>query len=124
LKNYEINPLILCEPKDVKTAEEISGGRFVIFHSQSFNKFSGMISQLDLLFTPDTSIVHIASAFKVPVFGLYVKYKTKDMIWSPYKSDFDAVVTEEKDFLNLDFEKVKTKFLQFFERIYNERKNS
>ena len=49
--------------------------------------------KLDFLITPDTSVVHIASIKKIPIFGLYVKYNTDDMIWSAYNCDFEAVVT-------------------------------
>lgn len=57
---------------------------------------SAMIKCLDLLITPDTSLVHIARAFKVPVVGLYPKYMRNFHLWQPYRQSDGAVVSENK----------------------------
>lgn len=121
LKNYEITPLIMCTERDLKLALEISQNNAPIFYNPSFDIFSALISKLDFLFTPDTSIIHIASAFKVPTFGLFVKYNTNDVIWYPYKSKFESVITLEPTLKNIKFEEVKDKFIPFFENIYYEQ---
>lgn len=115
-----INPVILAAPNDINKAKRISNGKFPVFYSQDFEEFCAIISKLDMLFTPDTSIIHIASAFEVPVFGIYVKYNTTDMIWSPYKSEFECVITEEPDFRNLTFEQVNQPFIQFLKKQLNQ----
>ncbi|MGD8779910.1 MAG: glycosyltransferase family 9 protein [Ignavibacteria bacterium] len=111
--NPDIQIVILASPPDKDKALEISGNAYPVFTNNNFNIFSAFISMLDLLFTPDTSVVHIASQFEIPVFGIYVKYRTNDVIWSPYKSKFDCVITEEPNFDKLDYENVKKKFLLF-----------
>lgn len=121
LKNYEITPLIMCTERDLKLALEISQNNAPIFYNPSFDIFSALISKLDFLFTPDTSIIHIASSFVVPTFGLFVKYKTDDVIWYPYKSKFESVITLEPTLKNIKFEEVKEKFIPFFENIYYEK---
>ena len=123
LSRYDINLLLLCDENDLKDAQLISNGSTSIYFQKKYDSFCAMIANLDLLITPDTSIVHIASAYEVPVFGLYVKYKTVDKIWSPYKSDFDCVVTEDSTLNNISFETVKQKFIPFFEKIYYGSKN-
>jgi len=123
LLNYDINLLLMCIASDIKNAVDISQRKIPIFYRPAFDEFAAMIPKLNLLFTPDTSIVHLASAFKIPVFGLYVKYKTKDKIWSPYKSQFDYVLTEEPTLHNVTFESVKEKFTPFFEKLYYEFAN-
>lgn len=120
LKNYDAKILLLCEEKDYDKAKVISKNNVPIFYNKSFNIFSAMISKLNLLISPDTSIIHIASAFKIPVFGFYVKYKTKDIIWYPYRSLFDCVITEEATLKNISYEEVANKLIPFFERVYNE----
>ncbi len=124
LKDYEIIPLIMCVERDLELALEVSQNNIPIFYNPSFDIFSAMVSRLDFLFTPDTSIVHIASAFKVPTFGIYVKYNTSDLIWYPYKSKFDSVTTLEPTLKNVKFDEVKIKFLPFFEKIYYEHKQN
>lgn len=117
LSGSDLNILILSSPEYKNQAEEISEGKYKIFSSDKFEDFEAIISKLKLLFTPDTAAVHLASAYEVPVFGLYVKYKTNDMIWSPYKSKFDCVVTEEANLDNVSFEEVIPKLKNFLKKL-------
>lgn len=116
LTGYGVNILLLCIERDLKNAWEISGRDIQIFYRPLFDEFAAMVKQLDFLFTPDTSIVHIASAYKIPMFGIYVKYNTDDMIWYPYKSSYEAIITSEPTLENVSFDSVKQKFLPFFEK--------
>lgn len=118
LSNYNLNILLLCAENDINSAMMISQNRIPIYYRPTFDEFCAMIPKLDFLFTPDTSIVHVASAFKIPVFGLYVRYNTKDMIWSPYKSEFDCVITEDPNLANVSYDSVYKKFIPLFEKIY------
>jgi len=74
------------------------------------------MSKIDMLFSPDTATVHLAAIYKVPVFGIYVKYNTEDMIWYPYGCDFDCVITKEPTVQNLSFNDVIAKFKPFLEK--------
>ena len=121
LEKYDVHVVIMCAEKDLKHALEIAEQKYPIFYNPSFDVFSAMIGKINFLFTPDTSIVHIASAYHVPVFGLYVKYKTNDVIWSPYKSKFECVITTESTLENVNFAEVKEKFVPFFEKIFYEQ---
>ena len=123
LSDKNINIVIISPPPDRRLAENISVGMYPIFSEKEFDKAAALISKVDLLFTPDTSLVHIASAFNVPVFGLYVKYKTDDIIWYPFKSKYEAVITEEPNFDNLEFEQVQNRFMTFFESVFNDFEN-
>jgi ADP-heptose:LPS heptosyltransferase len=116
LSDRNLNILLLCSPSDISLAQEIASDNVKVFYSDSFDEFSAVISRLNILFTPDTSVVHIASAFMVPVFGIYVNYNTTEMIWTPYKSDFDCIITKEPTLENIKFEEVINKFLPFLEK--------
>ena len=126
LEESNVNILLLADSKDLDKAKIIAGGqtssegasssKHKLYFSDSFDKFAAMISKIDLLFTPDTMAVHLASAFNKRVFGVYVKYKTEDMIWSPYNVDFDCVVTEEPNLENVTYEQVIAKFKPFLEK--------
>lgn len=113
LREYDVNVLLLTIMRDLKEAYAIAEYNQPVFKTPSFDEFAAMISQIDFLFSPDTSTIHLASAFEKPVFGIYVKYNTQDMIWSPYKSDFDCVVTLEPTLKNMTFEEVKEKLKPF-----------
>ena len=123
LSGYELNLLLMCAERDLKSAIEIAEGKVPIFYRPNFDQFCAMIAELDFILTPDTSIVHIASAFNKPLFGIYVKYNTKDMIWSPYRSPFECVITEGPTLENVSYESVKEKFFPFFEKYYYGYKN-
>ncbi len=125
LGNFEdLEIIILRAPADKKKAEEISNGKIPVFNDESFDEFAAIISKLDLLFTPDTSAVHLASAFGIPVFGLYVHYNTEDMIWSPYKSEFDCVITKSETLSDIDYHQVIKQLKPFIRKIFYGEENS
>lgn len=64
--------------------EQGGGQPVAIFTGANFASFASAIKAADLLFTPDTSAVHLASAYGVPVFGLYVQQDPQQMIWYAY----------------------------------------
>jgi len=124
LSVFPISIIILCSPGDSKRAYNIAQNKFNVFYSNSFDEFAAIIKNLDLLFTPDTSVVHLASAFEVPMFGIYVKYKTTEMEWYPYRSEYEIVITHKPNFNNLDFNLVTDKFMKFLTRHLKNEKNT
>lgn len=58
---------------------------------------SAMIARLDIMISPDTSLVHIARALKVPVVGLYSRYMKNFLLWRPYGQEHGAVVSGNDD---------------------------
>ncbi len=121
LKGYEnIDLLILRAPADEKKAEEIANGVVPVFVDESFDEFAAIISKLDMLFSPDTSAVHLASVFGVPVFGLYVHFDTDEMIWKPYNTGFDCVITKESTLSGISYHQVNKQFKKFLEKNLNE----
>jgi ADP-heptose:LPS heptosyltransferase len=118
LKNYNINCLVLAKPEDFSLAKEIIDEERFIFTSD-FDKFCALISRLNFLFTPDTSTVHIAAAFNIPLFGVYVNYNTDEMIWTPYNTPYEAVITREPTLHNIKFNEVEQKLKPFLDKILN-----
>jgi ADP-heptose:LPS heptosyltransferase len=123
LKEYGINFLVLSSPDDIHLAHQVMNNEKLIFASV-FDEFSALISKLNLLITPDTAAVHIAAAYNVPVFGIYVNYNTDEMIWTPYGSDFDCVVTKEPNLKNITPEQVILKLKPFLQKQLNEYGNT
>ncbi len=58
---------------------------------------TAVIRRLTLLITPDTSLVHIARSFKVPVVGLYTNYDYNFLRWKPYNQEVGAVVSHTEN---------------------------
>ncbi len=115
IERFDIVKIIFCTPWERERAENISLGRVPIL-AGSFDLFAAEISKLDLLFSPDTSAVHLASAFKVPVFGIYVLYNTTEKEWYPYRSEHRLAITKEPDIKSLKFEEVEKIFIDFLSK--------
>jgi len=117
-RQYNVNVILLTTLRDIKQAYSIADFSLPVYKSPSFDEFAAMIYKLDFLFSPDTSIIHLGSAFTIPVFGLYVKYNTQDIIWYPYKSPFECVVTPEPTLKNMSYSEVEEKLKPFFESVF------
>lgn len=124
ISGYNINFVLFTTESKLADAKQIADEKFIYPPTKDFDIFAAGISKLDMLITPDTSVVHIASMVKMPVFGIYVHYNTDEMIWSPYQTDFDCVITKEANLKNVTFEEVKMKFIPFFEKHFNAERNS
>jgi ADP-heptose:LPS heptosyltransferase len=89
--------LLLSKPAHRPLAEEIARGFdnvIVAPVTHSFDEFAGLIENLGLLITPDTSAVHLAAAFSVPSAVLYVQSNKDLRIWDPYKSRSELLVAD------------------------------
>ena len=124
LKNYDINYIVFTNEEFFDKAKLIANEKNIYPPSKYFDIFAAGISKLNMLFTPDTSVVHICSEFEIPVFGLYVKYKTNDMIWSPYNTEFESIITEDPTLQNVTFDEVKNKLIPFLEKQLNAERNT
>ncbi|MCF8435396.1 MAG: glycosyltransferase family 9 protein [Ignavibacteriales bacterium] len=113
IPSHSLNIIILSSPGDKELAKRISSGKYPTFSTEDFTEFAAIISRLNLLFTPDTSVVHLASAYNIPMFGIYVKFNTDEIIWYPYDTDYEAIITEEPNFINLEVQLVINKLKIF-----------
>lgn len=120
--NLPVDILLLSTTRDLQHAFQITLEKEKIFYTPSFDEFAAIVSQVDMLFSPDTATIHLASIHQKPVFGIYVQYNTDDMVWSPYRSDFDCVITKEPTLENVKFEVVISKFEPFLLKYLNQRK--
>ena len=53
------------------------------YSTESIIDAAALIERLDLIITPDTSIVHIASAFNKPIVSIHENNKDSFRLWSP-----------------------------------------
>jgi len=97
----EINLLLITMPEDRSKGEEIisccDNGVFLAPPALSLIDVSAFISKLDLLISPDTSLIHIARSFKVPVVGLYSDARKNFTRWQPYGQLDGAVIAKDND---------------------------
>lgn len=79
--------------KAVAIASNFPERVFPVPENLNLLEISAIISRMKILITPDTSLVHIARAFKVPVVGLYTRFGKNFEMWKPYGQDNGAVIS-------------------------------
>ena len=125
LENKNNILIFIGEGKRKKELENIIKklGKNAIFPElENIMETSYLISKADLVITPDTSIVHIAAAFKRKLIAIYrVDNKEENEInrylWSPnykeavqiFSKDFKAKNVEEADINKFDIKEIKEK---------------
>lgn len=123
-ENYGVDILLFASPNDLSLAEEICNNKTKISAEPSYDRMAAVLTHLDFLFSPDTSVVHLASGFKLPIFGIYINFDTDYVVWYPYNTIHEMVITEKPTFNELAFETVINKLKIFFEQNYYGKRNS
>ncbi len=83
-KNNSIISFILtCEPKHKKLAEQLSGSNLYKFNARNISDIISLVKKCDIIVSPDTSIVHIASAFNKPIIALYTSNDQNFVSFAP-----------------------------------------
>jgi ADP-heptose:LPS heptosyltransferase len=115
----DYKPMILFAPSDKQRAEEIADGNLNVTVSpitNSFDRFAALIKRLSVLVTPDTSAVHLASAFDIPAAVLYVQSDKSLRIWEPYGIDYEALITDVDDLSTIPIAEVTRALNSLLER--------
>ncbi len=85
--DYRDELAAICRATDAKPAPTV----------HSFHEFAALLHTCDLLFTPDTSVVHLAAAWQTPLAALFVHVNRSLLPWTPYRSPHIALTTESPE---------------------------
>ena len=103
--------------RGMRLREQVGEGVQLVPDNLDLTQASAIINYLDILITPDTSLVHIARAFKVPVVGLYSKYMKNFLLWRPYGQKTGAVVSGcDGNIFDITVDQVYNTFVELFEQ--------
>lgn len=97
-------PIVVVHgPKGIKSAVKLTESCNRVFRlslSPSLMRSAGLINDAALAITPDTSILHMASAYNTPAIAIYADYKTR---W-PTMQDIaeNIVVGKDIDHINMN----------------------
>lgn len=84
----------------------------------SFLDTAACLAQADVVITPDTSMVHAASALGIPVLVMFTKKATFIGEWMPYGVPFTYVITSDREDLeSIDPATVLQAFTAFLPRL-------
>ncbi|MBM2815713.1 MAG: glycosyl transferase family 9 [Ignavibacteria bacterium] len=114
-KNNEYEFAIISVPSDYPlacTIAEKSYGKVTALNpSNDILEVCSLFEHFYAIITPDTSIVHIASAFKVPMIVMYVKSDSHVNEWMPFGVDFRCIITDgKKDLDSIEVQPVADAF--------------
>lgn len=93
------NVAISSAPAEYEMAKYISEkAKFpFLFRSRKMDDIISLIKNADILITPDTSLVHVASAFNVPLFGLFSGLNVQFSKFKPLMDDYTVIRANEGD---------------------------
>ena len=96
LKEYPaFKLLLLSTAKDESLRNEIHSNfiltRYPAIKNLTIQHFANYIQISDILITPDTSAVHIASALGIPTIAMYPNYDSNFVSWQPYKIPYRSI---------------------------------
>jgi len=120
----EYKVLLLYKPADEKRAQMIVESNNDVIISpvtSSFDQFASLVKRTSLLITPDTSAVHLASAFGISALVLYVQSDKTLRIWEPYNIDYEALITDVDDLSTISVASVKDSLAKLIARQRNKK---
>jgi ADP-heptose:LPS heptosyltransferase len=104
-KNNNIQIIILTIPNNLQNTNNKVAGMALDYVTTSYNTdtildVAALIGQLDLIITPDTSIVHIASVFNKPIVTIHENNQNSYQLFSPTSALNKTVFSPKKDTLD------------------------
>ena len=62
------------------------------YQTRSFADVISLVRHAALLISPDTSLIHVASAFDIPTVGLYLKGEWNRTLWTPLSREHRVII--------------------------------
>ncbi len=116
-KNY--TPLIFYAPDDRAVAKTISDAvseTKMIPETPTILHSAAILQKTKMLISPDTSIIHIAAGFDIPVIGLYPKGRENKVRWGPRNPNSRIVQSDKTNSLGeIDVKLVEKNFMELVE---------
>jgi ADP-heptose:LPS heptosyltransferase len=118
----DIRIFVISGPSNIKINSEIIAGICLDFVSMSYITdtiidAAALIEQLDLVISPDTSIVHVASAFNIPLVSIHENNNVSYRLWAPTSTLNSTIFAlSEKGLLNYNVHDVISSAVQMLKK--------
>ncbi len=117
-RHSEAHVVLMVAPPDRVRAQSVAQSFdrrvHIVPDGLSLRQASAIVGKVDLLISPDTSMVHIARAFRVPVVGLYSRHQKNFLLWKPYDQEVGSVVSDNDDNI---FDITVDRVMEVFEQV-------
>lgn len=100
LQSFNLELILISSPEDSDRVSQIADECNCSFvKTKSIRQTFPLIKESKLVISADTSIVHIASSFNVPLIGIYKKNENELEKFKPLSEKYSIVFAEEGEFL-------------------------
>ncbi len=91
--------LLIGKPEDRVMASRLaaSGNPFFYYATRSVSEVFSVVKRAKLLVSPDTAVIHMASAFNVPVIGLYANRERNIVKFHPLSDHYKVIINKASD---------------------------
>jgi ADP-heptose:LPS heptosyltransferase len=101
----DVSALVIGSPHDAARMERIAGGAgALVAYTPHYRQMMAIVASSDLVFTADTSVTHIASAFWKPVLVMFVGGGGE--CWGPYGTAGHIISTDAPSLESADVDPV------------------
>ena len=96
IRSLDKNVIITADPKDKEIAIALSeaSDKSYFYQTKSLDDLYSVSNHSDLLISPDTSVIHIASAFNKKIIGLYADRPWNLIKFAPSSDTFKVLVNQ------------------------------
>ncbi len=106
LTHKDIEIILFCAPPKRDSFKKLIkennlNNTTLIYETKSIYEAAELVQEMDLMITPNTSFVHIASGLKIPVLGLFGNDPSHLIVWPPYEVPYETVTPKEENMLSL-----------------------
>jgi ADP-heptose:LPS heptosyltransferase len=120
-QDFASEVLVLFDPKDTARAHELihlaTDPRIILSQpSSSFATYAKQLASCEFIVTPDTSSIHLCSAFGIPVVGIYAPLPPKLHYWTPIGVPYEMIV-QPPSLESLESETVLNKVASLMQKI-------
>ncbi|MDR1418016.1 MAG: hypothetical protein LBI80_02510 [Endomicrobium sp.] len=109
-KKFDCSIFVICNKKNRKKLHALKNNKIFICSFNSILSSASLIRYSDIIITPDTSIVHIASAFNKKTVALYLDYskisEKINVIWGPNNKNAISISLNIKSGTENDIENI------------------
>lgn len=98
-----LKPLILFSPTDIETARAVyhsEPGVLISPVTPGILHLAALIRGVTILVSPDTSVIHLAASYGIPIVGMYLRFDPSLPKWYPW--DVKSEVLTASDHTSLD----------------------
>lgn len=115
-RNPNAKVYLFSDVKNVSWSKSVAQGMdvTVVNPSANFHQAAVAMRLMDILWTPDTSIVHLAAAWGTPVCVMYVHTNKALLPWYPIGTPYEALITNTTDVADIPTEQVYSAIERLF----------